>query len=69
MTPTNLVQEAGAATETLVKYRGQLERFKNWCEAERIQRANKFCPMICSLSNVLAQQCGLSRRASTTKPS
>jgi len=57
-------QKLGRAPKTLVKYRGQLERFKNWCEAEHIRKANKFCPDdLFAYRTLLAQQCGLSEKS------
>jgi site-specific recombinase XerD len=34
----------GRAKKTLVKYNGQLDRFKRWCESEGIRRARTFSP-------------------------
>jgi site-specific recombinase XerD len=34
----------GRARKTLVKYKGQLERFKEWCKSEGIRRARTFSP-------------------------
>ena len=57
-------QKLGRAPKTLVKYRGQLGRFKAWCEAEGIRRANKFCPDdLFAYRTYLAGPCRLSEKS------
>ena len=54
----------GRASKTLVKYKGQLERFKKWCKSEGIRRARAFSPDdLFGYRTYLAEQCGLSEKS------
>jgi len=54
----------GRARKTLVKYDGQLERFKQWCKSENIRRARTFCPDdLFAYRAYLAEQCRLSPKS------
>jgi hypothetical protein len=54
----------GRARKTSVKYRGQLNRFKQWCKTEGIRRARSFSPDELSVYRTyLAQQCELSEKS------
>ncbi len=61
-------QRRGRAKKTLVKYKGQLERFKNWCDSENIRRARTFSPDdLFAYRTYLAEQCGLSAKSIYTE--
>jgi len=52
------------ARKTLVKYKGQLERFKEWSKSESIRRARTFSPDdLFAYRNYLAEQCRLSEKS------
>ena len=54
----------GRARKTLVKYKGQLERFKCWCESEGIRRARTFSPDdLFGYRTYLAEQCSLADKS------
>jgi integrase/recombinase XerD len=54
----------GRAKKTLVKYKGQLERFKEWCESEGIRRARTFSPDdLFAYRTYLAEQCDLADKS------
>ena len=54
----------GRAKKTLVKYKGQLKRFKQWCKTEGIQRARVFSPDdLFAYRTYLSEQCGLSNKS------
>jgi integrase/recombinase XerD len=57
-------KERGRARKTLVKYKGQLERFKMWCKAEGVRWARTFCPEdLFAYRTYLAEKCGLSEKS------
>ena len=52
------------ASKTLVKYKGQLERFKAWCKSEGIRRARTFSPDdLFAYRTYLDEQCGLAPKS------
>ena len=52
------------ASKTLVKYKGQLERFKAWCKSEGIRRARTFSPDdLFAYRTYLAEQCNLADKS------
>lgn len=52
------------AKKTLVKYKGQLDRFKKWCESEGVRRARTFCPDdLFAYRTYLVEQCNLSQKS------
>ncbi|MHC4727940.1 MAG: tyrosine-type recombinase/integrase, partial [Planctomycetota bacterium] len=54
----------GRAKKTLVKYRGQLKRFKVWCKSEGVRRARTFSPDdLFAYRTYLAEQCKLSEKS------
>jgi site-specific recombinase XerD len=54
----------GRAKKTLVKYNGQLERFKAWCKSEGIRRARTFSPDdLFAYRTYLHEQCGLAPKS------
>lgn len=52
------------ASKTLVKYKGQLERFKAWCKSEGIRRARTFSPDdLFAYRTYLAEQCDIADKS------
>jgi hypothetical protein len=61
-------QRRGRAKKTLVKYKGQLERFKSWCDSENIRRARTFSPDdLFAYRTYLADECKLSDKSIYTE--
>lgn len=51
------------ASKTLVKYKGQLERLKEWCKTEGIRRAKTFSPDdLFAYRTYLVEKCGLAEK-------
>ena len=51
-------------SKTLVKYKGELERFKAWCKSEGIRRARTFSPDdLFAYRTHLDEQCGLAPKS------
>jgi integrase/recombinase XerD len=57
-------QARSLAGKTLVKYKGQLERFKEWCKSKALRRARTFSPDdLFAYRNFLTEQCRLSEKS------
>ncbi len=54
----------GRAKKTLVKYKGQLNRFADWCQSQGIKRARTFAPDdLFAYRAYLAEECHLSEKS------
>jgi site-specific recombinase XerD len=54
----------GRARKTLVKYKGQLERLKEWCKSEGIRKARTFSPDdLFAYRTYLTEKCGLAEKS------
>jgi len=57
-------EQLGRAPKTIVKYRGQLNRFKQWCQVKGTRKAKKFSPDdLFAYRTYLARECKLSEKS------